>query len=550
MEEISWRQKSRQIWLKEGDKNTGFFHKMANSNSRRNCLKKIKVRGIGFNDQDIQRGVVRAYQDLLSDPGGWHPSMSSLEFDRIGREEAARLEEMFSWKSPQERWAEDLRDYRPISLVGGLYKILAKVLANRLKKVVSKVVSSSQNAFVEGRQILDAALIANEAIDSMLKGDEAGVLCKLDLEKAYDHINWDFLMLRGRGGNGIQVSHLYSRMIRWSFARTQDQMAVLSWLLMWFEAISGLNITWKRAKFCRWEELRMLRCSSQIGGWWDGVEERMRKRLALWKRQFISKGGRITLIRSTLASMPIYLMSLMRIPRVVRLRLEKIQRDFLWGGHEVWGREGGWISCEVREGYGVGLWKEIRKEGVLLFKNASFTVGDDAWVEDCWDSMGDAGDGILVFLSFNDWELEAVASLLSVLQGKRLNVGMEDRVVWNASKNGIFSVKSLYNTLDSGGAVPFPWRIIWSPCVPTKVGFFAWEASWGKVLTQDHLKRRGWSLANRCFLCCDDEETINHILIHCPKARCCGILCLRCLGLIGSFSSRLKTLSLVGPLPL
>ncbi|RVX04211.1 Calcium-dependent protein kinase 15 [Vitis vinifera] len=121
--------------------------------------------------------------------------------------------------------------------------------------------------------------------------------------------------------------------------------------------------------------------------------------------------------------------------------------------------------------------------------------------------------------SFNDWELEVVASLLSVLQGKRLNVGMEDRVVWNASKNGIFSVKSLYNTLDSGGAVPFPWRIIWSPCVPTKVGFFAWEASWGKVLTQDHLKRRGWSLANRCFLCCDDEETINHILIHCPKAK-------------------------------
>ena len=54
--------------------------------------------------------------------------------------------------------------------------------------------SPTQNAFVEGRQILDAALIAKEAIDSLLKGDEAGVLCKLDLEKAYDHINWDFLM--------------------------------------------------------------------------------------------------------------------------------------------------------------------------------------------------------------------------------------------------------------------------------------------------------------------------------------------------------------------
>ena len=65
---------------------------------------------------------------------------------------------------------------------------------------------------------------------------------------------------------------------------------------------------------------------------WDGVEERFRKRLVMWKRQFISKGGRITLIRSTFSSMPIYLMSLVRMPRVVSLRLEKIQRDFLWGG--------------------------------------------------------------------------------------------------------------------------------------------------------------------------------------------------------------------------
>ena len=96
---------------------------------------------------------------------------------------------------PKKRGADDLRDFRPISLMGGLYKLLAKVLANRLKKVVGKVVSSYQNAFVEGRQILDTALIANEAIDSMLKMNESGVLCKLDIEKAYDHINWNFSLL-------------------------------------------------------------------------------------------------------------------------------------------------------------------------------------------------------------------------------------------------------------------------------------------------------------------------------------------------------------------
>ena len=52
---------------------------------------------------------------------------------------------------PKKGDAEDLRDYMPISLVGGLYKLLVKVLANRLKQVMGKVVSSSQNAFVEGR---------------------------------------------------------------------------------------------------------------------------------------------------------------------------------------------------------------------------------------------------------------------------------------------------------------------------------------------------------------------------------------------------------------
>ena len=95
---------------------------------------------------------------------------------------------------PKKGDAVDIKDIRPISIVGGLYKILAKVLANRLKRVVGKVVLEAQNAFVEGRQILDAALITNEAVDEMLRRKESGVLCKLDIEKAYNHLDWDFLL--------------------------------------------------------------------------------------------------------------------------------------------------------------------------------------------------------------------------------------------------------------------------------------------------------------------------------------------------------------------
>ena len=61
--------------------------------------------------------------------------------------------------------------------------------------MVSKVVSRAQNAFVEGRQILDVVLIVNEAIDLMLKRNENGLLCKLDIEKTYDHISWNFLLI-------------------------------------------------------------------------------------------------------------------------------------------------------------------------------------------------------------------------------------------------------------------------------------------------------------------------------------------------------------------
>ena len=90
----------------------------------------------------------------------------------------------------------------------------------------------------------------------------------------------------------------------------------------------------------------------------------------LWKRQYISKGGRITLIKSTLASMPIYQMSIFRMPKIVARRLEKVQRDFLWGGN----LEGKihlvkWeVVCTEKNKGGLGLRKIAMLNKALLSK--------------------------------------------------------------------------------------------------------------------------------------------------------------------------------------
>ena len=96
MEKVSWRQKSREVCLKEGDKNTGFFHRMANSHWWKNFVKKLRIHGCWYKEEDgLKKGVVEAFQFLFSKLGGWLPSLWNLSFNQIGAEIAARLEESF-----------------------------------------------------------------------------------------------------------------------------------------------------------------------------------------------------------------------------------------------------------------------------------------------------------------------------------------------------------------------------------------------------------------------------------------------------------------------
>ncbi|KAE8709200.1 hypothetical protein F3Y22_tig00110332pilonHSYRG01083 [Hibiscus syriacus] len=89
---------------------------------------------------------------------------------------------------------EGLEDFRPISLVGGFYKILSKVLARRLSLCINEVISPSQFAFIPGRHILDCSFIANEGIDCWRKKGLKGVVFKVDFKRAFDIVDWRILL--------------------------------------------------------------------------------------------------------------------------------------------------------------------------------------------------------------------------------------------------------------------------------------------------------------------------------------------------------------------
>jgi hypothetical protein len=95
---------------------------------------------------------------------------------------------------PKKQDAMTLAEYRPISLINNLIKIITKILANRLSPFMNNLVSYAQNAFIRKRCIHDNFLYAQRVIQLLHRNKKLALFIKLDISKAFDSIEWSFLL--------------------------------------------------------------------------------------------------------------------------------------------------------------------------------------------------------------------------------------------------------------------------------------------------------------------------------------------------------------------
>ena len=258
-EEIFWRQRSRVSWLSAGDRNTKFFHACASQRKRTNQINGLRdENGVMQSDQqvisniavecfhqlfnssrpdciqevvnhvdsvvtpdmhesllrqftveEIQRALFQMNPAKAPGPDGMTPLFFQKYWHIIGVDVSNAILDFFTSRRmlgsvnftnivliPKVKNPEAMTQFRPISLCNVLYKIVSKVLVNRMKNILPRVISDSQSVFVPGRLITDNVIMAFEVLHylkNLSMGNNYQMAAKLDMSKAYDRVEWSYL---------------------------------------------------------------------------------------------------------------------------------------------------------------------------------------------------------------------------------------------------------------------------------------------------------------------------------------------------------------------
>ncbi|GKC34088.1 RNA-directed DNA polymerase, eukaryota, reverse transcriptase zinc-binding domain protein [Tanacetum coccineum] len=509
-------------------------------------------------------------------------------------------------------------------------QIVSRLPSNLLLvSVLGDIVNEVQSSFIADRQILDGLFILNEVMQWCKIKKKQSLVFKVDFEKAYDSVRWDFLddILKNFGLKQWDplspfLFILIMESLHLSFQRVVDagmfksiklsalvnishmfyvddavfvgqwcdsNITTLTHVLECFYRVSGLRINMSKSKItgvhvdsgkvkCAAMKLGCLilktafsYLGSTVGGSmsrvlaWTKVIDRVKNHLSKWKMKALSIGGRLTLLKSVLGSMPIFHMSIFRVPLSVLRTLESIRSHF-FNAHDLNSKKASW-RFNVQMGVEVGnvganvktgtksCWMNIVheinvlcKRGINLLEYMHDKIGNGnktTFWEDNWiggkilkihyprlyaleaDKLITVGMKLTqpsLVSSFRqdpwgDIEQEQFNDLYNLVQDAILAL-MDDRWKWELESLGDFSVASVRKVIEDKTLPEVDSKTRWIKYVPIKVNVHAWKVKTNSIPTRFNVSRRGIGIESiMCAICDNGPEMSSHLFFSCCMVR-------------------------------
>nr|GEY48812.1 hypothetical protein [Tanacetum cinerariifolium] len=252
-------QKAKIDWLKEGDKNTAYFHNILKARKHKNRVESIcDDSGTRFLGNDVAIQIVKHFQKIfgsfrsgsasepvreamfdidslkVSSPDGYTSCFFKKAWSLVEKDVCLTIREFFDSGKllkevnatlvalvPKVDTPNKISDFRPIACCNVLYKCISKILTNKMKNGLCKVVSINQRAFILGRHIQDNILLTQELLRGYdRKQGSKKCAMNIDIQKAYDTVNWEFLaeVLKEVGFHQVMIKWIMTCVSTTSFS--------------------------------------------------------------------------------------------------------------------------------------------------------------------------------------------------------------------------------------------------------------------------------------------------------------------------------------------